>query len=280
MGATTRVVVSARKGGAGKTVVSVLLARELAKQGFRVLAVDLDPQSVSASLFFGVDTSSPLPYTAVDLVKGANGRPFEPRPVTEGLEVIPGNQLDLARLERILGQMHEQRKLTMGPNPRRGMLDTRLEAVEANYNFVVIDTPTAFGEVTTNALEAASVVISPIDMKNAANVKSVDDLEAHMAGLSRQIPVWYVGNKWTKQESECREALVRASQVCGSRLLSALMPHSSAVSQAMSQGRPLNSSRHGLGAAQLAEAVWKLGQEVISISQQTQPAAVEGGGTQ
>ncbi len=278
VGPTSRVVVSARKGGAGKTVVSVLLSRELAKRGYRVLAVDLDPQSVSASRLLGVDTSSPLHYTAVDLVEGAAGRPFAPESViASGLDVVPANQRDLARLERLLGDIHEERKLTMGPNPRRAILDVRLASVELGYDFVVIDTPTAFGEVTSNALEAASVVVSPIDMKSAVNVESVADLDEHMAALSHRAQVFFVPNKFAKQESECREALARAQKVCGPRLLMpALMPQCTAVPQAMTHHRALQVSRES--AAQLAQAFWALGQVVIeSATEEALPAASGGG---
>ena len=47
------------KGGSGKTTTSAHLAQYLAMQGFRVLAVDLDPQS-SLSALFGVQPETDL----------------------------------------------------------------------------------------------------------------------------------------------------------------------------------------------------------------------------
>src|SRR5512140_1819142 len=161
-----RVVMAARKGGAGKTVVTVLLARELARQGARVLVLDLDPQRVGASFRLGADVSCPLPYSAVDLVLGVanGGRPFTPQIIVPGrLELVAGNQADLASLEKRLSRMYEDLRLT-SESARRAVLDVRLDDVASAYEFVLIDTPTGFGEITTNALEAAHLVLSPIDM--------------------------------------------------------------------------------------------------------------------
>src|SRR5512143_351561 len=100
---TTRVAVFARKGGAGKTAVTALLARELVRQGFRVLVVDLDPQVVSVSTAFGIDTNARLSYTPADLVAGPEGRPFGPCQVMPGkLDLVPGNQEQGAHLEHVL----------------------------------------------------------------------------------------------------------------------------------------------------------------------------------
>ena len=142
-----RVVLSARKGGCGKTVVAALVARELARHGRRVLVLDLDPQRVGVSLRLGAPVDSPLPYTAVDLVLGPTGRPFAVHSVIKNrLDVVAANQRDLAPLERLLAEMHERRKVTRGGDLRRDLLDTRLASVEVDYDFVIVDTPTGFGQ--------------------------------------------------------------------------------------------------------------------------------------
>ena len=96
---TTRVVVTGRKGGIGKTTLSINVARGIAARGARVLLLDLDAQRVGASWLIGADVDSPLGYTVLDLVKGPDGRPFAPQRLAPGLEVIPANQRDLAGFE-------------------------------------------------------------------------------------------------------------------------------------------------------------------------------------
>ena len=271
---TVRIVVGARKGGAGKTVLTALLARELVRQQCRVLVLDLDPQRVGVSFRLGADVSSPLPYSAVDLVLGARGRPFAPQVIIPGrLDLIAANQRDLASLEKRLREVHEERKLTAGPGARRAVLDSRLTMAEVGYDFVLVDTPTGFGEITTNALEAAHVVISPIDMKSADNVESVIDLLEHMGEVSRKSIVYFVANKYVARELQCQAALARARVLCGTRLLASALPECTAVPRAMTEHRDVVASSET--AAALSEAVWQLGQIIIG---QISAAAVALGG--
>lgn len=277
MTGTVRLVTSSRKGGAGKTVVTALLARELVSQGARVLVVDLDPQKVGVSIRLGADVNSPLNYTAVDLILGSKGRPFAPQTIIEDrLDVIASNQRDLASLERHLSVLHEERKLTMGPNPRRGVLEARLSGVEVGYDFVLVDTPTGFGEITTNALEAAHAILSPIDMKSADNVESVSDLLEHLGELSRQPPVFFIPNKWVRAETQCRTAMARARELCGDQLLADMvLPESTAVPKAMTEHRDIAPTSDT--AVMLRENLWKLGQKVSQLAPGGVPARAVGG---
>ena len=53
------------KGGVGKTTLSSLLARYWAKQGFRVLAVDADPDANLGSAI-GIDTTGLVPVSKME----------------------------------------------------------------------------------------------------------------------------------------------------------------------------------------------------------------------
>jgi cellulose biosynthesis protein BcsQ len=274
---TVRVVIGARKGGAGKTAVAALLARELVKQRARVLVLDLDPQRVGVSFRLGADVNSPLPYTAVDLVLGSRGRAFAPQVIVPGrLDLIAGNQRDLASLEMRLRELHQDRRLTLGPGARRAELDVRLKAVEVGYDFVLVDTPTGFGEITTNALEASDVVISPIDMKCADNVESVTDLLEHMEEVSRKPAIYFVPNKFVGRERQCQAALLRARALCGSQLLeAATLPECAAVPRAMTEHRDIVAGSSET-AAVLTQAVWRLGQVVLGHGANGAAVAVGG----
>jgi cellulose biosynthesis protein BcsQ len=269
-----RVVMSSRKGGAGKTVVTVLLARELARQKAKVLVLDLDPQRVGSSIRLGADINSPINYTAVDLVLGADGRAYVPQAICPGhLDVIAGNQRDLASLERKLGAMYEELRLAMGERCRRSILDARLAGVESD--FVLIDTPTGFGEITTNALEAAHVVISPIDMQSGDNVESVQDLLEHMDDVERQPNLFFLPNKVVRRELQVTAALARASALCGSSLLAGMaLPASTAVPQAMTAQRDVQATSDT--ATLLKRQVSKLGKFILARALAAPVVAVGG----
>jgi AAA domain-containing protein len=139
---TTRIAIFARKGGAGKTALTALLGRELVRQGVRVLVVDLDPQVVSISTSFGIDTNAALPFTAMDLIAGPEGRPFHPHAVIPGkLDVVPGSQEQVAILEHALYELFKRVRAAAGisARPRRAILDVRLAAVEVGYDCVLLD---------------------------------------------------------------------------------------------------------------------------------------------
>jgi cellulose biosynthesis protein BcsQ len=260
---------AARKGGAGKTVVTVLLARELARQGARVLVVDLDPQRVGASIRLGADVSSPLLYTALDLVKGVTGggRPFQAQAIIpERIDVVAANQADLAAFEKRLSVMYEELKL-MSLRPRRAVLDVRLREVASGYDYVLIDTPTGFGEITSNALEAADLVLSPIDMQSSDNVESVLDLLAHVAEIQRGPSVRFIANKVKRGDRELSVSLARARLLCGDRFLAdILLPASTAVPQAMSEKRDLKIVGSET-AILFSQRMWELAQFVMSQAQ-------------
>ena len=269
----SRVAVFARKGGAGKTALTALLARELVRQGLRVLVVDLDPQVVSISTALGVDTNTALQYTAVELVAGSEGPPFAPISVIPGsLDLVPGNQEQVAVLEHALYEMHKRVRAgaPARARPRRAILDVRLAAVELGYDCVLLDCPTALGEVTSNALEAAHLVVSPIDMKYRANVLSVTDLLQHVCALERAPQVLFVGNKWAPRERQCRLAWSDAQRLCGPRLFGTMVPECTAVPDSLAAHRELRVSSDL--AAQVAEAVWRLGQVVVESSKDLERA--------
>lgn len=156
------VAVTNFKGGSGKTTTSVHLAQYLALQGYRVLAVDLDPQA-SLSAMLGV-----LPETDVrsnETLYAAIRYDEERRPLSEvirntyfdGLDLVPGN-LELMEFEHTT-----PRALTSGSRDAEGIFFTRvaraIDDVADNYDVVVIDCPPQLGYLTLSGLCAATSMV-------------------------------------------------------------------------------------------------------------------------
>jgi len=143
-----KITITLRKGGSGKTTTAINLATALHQLGDRALLIDLDPQA-NATLAVGID---PLTLTKhVDhLFTRIDTEPHEV--VTQapfGLPVLPSHP-DLARTEAGM-------KAT-----QVGMLRGLLEALEASYDVIIIDTPPSESYLTVNALAAADEVIIPL----------------------------------------------------------------------------------------------------------------------
>jgi cellulose biosynthesis protein BcsQ len=152
-----------------------------------------------------------------------------------------------------------------GARPRCAILDARLAVVERDYDCTLLDCPTALGEVTANAIEAADLILSPIDMKCRANVLSVTDLLQLVGTLDGAPEIWFVANKWVARERQCRLALADARQLCGQRLLPTMVPECTAIAASLTEHREIRATSEL--AAQAAEAVWHLGQAVMAFAQ-------------
>lgn len=149
------------KGGSGKTTTSAHLAQFLALRGYRVLAVDLDPQA-SLSALFGHQPE--LDVGENETIYGAIRYDEARRDITEivratytpNLHIIPGN-LELMEFE------HETPKALAARQSTDSMFFARigecLADIESAYDIVVVDCPPQLGFLTLSALCAATAVL-------------------------------------------------------------------------------------------------------------------------
>ncbi|OUS39052.1 plasmid partitioning protein RepA [Rhodobacterales bacterium 56_14_T64] len=146
------------KGGSGKTTTAAHLAQKMALDGYRVLAVDLDPQA-SLSALHGFQPEFDLldGGTLYDAIRYDDPVPLSQvvqKTYFTNLDIIPGN-LDLMEFE------HETPRALMQPNGN--LFFTRigevLSTVEQDYDVVVMDCPPQLGFLTMSALSAATAVL-------------------------------------------------------------------------------------------------------------------------
>lgn len=150
------------KGGSGKTTTAAHLAQYLALQGYRTLAVDLDPQA-SLSALFGYQPE--LDLSGNDTLYGAIRYDEERVPLAsivrktyfDGLDLVPGN-LELQEFEHTTPQ-HLARREGAAGDLFFARVQQAIASVEAEYDVVVIDCPPQLGYLTLSALCAATSVI-------------------------------------------------------------------------------------------------------------------------
>ncbi|KJS69726.1 MAG: ParA family protein [Serpentinimonas sp.] len=156
--------VANQKGGVGKTTTAVNLAAGLAQVGQRVLLIDLDPQG-NATMGSGVDKRA-LQHTVYDVLLGSTplAQAVVPAGPGCGYRVLGANrELAGAEIELVALPQRELR------------LKLALAAVDADYDFVLIDCPPALSLLTLNGLCAAHGVVVPMQCEYFA-LEGLSDL--------------------------------------------------------------------------------------------------------
>lgn len=161
-----KIVIANNKGGVAKTTSALNLIGYFAKQGYKVLAIDLDPQG-NLTDSFGVDLES-LTDTAYDALKEKNISEYLIE-INDNIDLLPSN-LDVERANldfvSVLG--------------RELLLKKGLSNLKKKYDICIIDTSPNLSTLTLNALSCADSVYIPLrsgyfEMRGASVLLEVID---------------------------------------------------------------------------------------------------------
>ena len=141
--------VANQKGGVGKTTTTVNLSTILAKKGKKVLLIDTDPQGNATS---GLGVSKDVELSVYDILIGDTE--FDEtlqETAIKNLKVCPSNiSLAGAEVQLVSMMSREQR------------LKTKLDKIQDQYDYILIDCPPSLGLVTLNAFTASDSVLIPV----------------------------------------------------------------------------------------------------------------------
>ena len=177
--------VANQKGGVGKTTTTVNLAASLAKSGQRVLMVDLDPQG-NATMGSGVDKRQ-LQHSIYDVLLETCGV-AQARVTSEKLQSA-GYGYDVLGANRELAGAEVE---LVDVERREARLKAALGAVDADYDFILIDCPPSLSMLTLNGLCCAHGVIVPMQCEYFALeglTDLVNTIKQVRANMNRELSV-------------------------------------------------------------------------------------------
>jgi len=238
-----------QKGGVGKTTTTLNLGHALARQGRRVLAIDLDPQAHLTAGFgalrqeqAGVDTVMLGEATLAEAVLT----------VRENLDLLPAGHR-LGELEHL-----------QDGGARRGFLLRDGLGEVTGYDVVLIDCPPSSGILGMNALLACREVLIPV----AGDFFSLQGLARLMAifthieeTLKREIQKWVVLTRFHERRRLAREVRDKLLDHFPDRILCTPIRESVALAESPGFGQTIfeyqarSNGAHDYRA--LAEDVWQ-----------------------
>ena len=139
-----------QKGGVGKTTSSINIAYFIAKQGFRTLIVDFDPQG-NATSGLGIEKKK-LEFTMADVISGEK----QLRDIIIGTDF---SKLKIAPSTPILANAEVELASAKGRFTR---LKDALKTIEADFDYVILDSPPSLSLLTVNGFIASDYLILPV----------------------------------------------------------------------------------------------------------------------
>lgn len=220
-----------QKGGVAKTTTSYIVAKELVSEGYKVLAIDMDPQYSLTSLFGIVPSYDTLIVSDfLEVVKKASFADVVQN--VDGVDILPSS----------LRMANEELTLT-SKNNSANQLARKLRTVRDNYDFIIIDSPPHLSAYMNNALMASDYLVIPVKAE-FLSVSSIDlvfntifrmiedyDKEFDIAGI-----LLTMVNPRTNEFAQMKDYLIEKAKEVNTKVFDSTIRNSTACSTSVGLG--------------------------------------------
>lgn len=216
------------KGGTGKTILSLLLARYLKAAGKRVLLIDLDPQgSASGILSRMEDQDLDLNRHSLPLVNGDQLPMDLATSLPSGLDLIPA-----------VPALSEAQSTAVVP-----ALKTVLKG--SPWDYCIIDNSPRWGLLPQAAMTAADILLIPSLVSLDDSEKSLETLKAALKMDVKKI--WIVFNQLTGRGGREDLVLEHYKDQGKDHICPYSIPESSLIRSWTDQGEPISKAKNKQG---------------------------------
>lgn len=227
----TVICVTNQKGGVGKTTTAVNLAFYLAKDKYKVLLIDCDPQG-NATSGLGVEKSQ-LELTMTDVFMG----------LTELSKVIKETKYKNFYLAPTTPQLANAEVELTKMSKKFVQLKNAINSVKSDFDYVIIDSPPSLSLLTVNGMIASDYLLLPVQTEFYALEGVAQLLESMKLVRKATNPnlklLGVVATMYDKRTSLSAQVLVEIKKYFKDKVFETTIPRNVRVAEAPSHGIPV-----------------------------------------
>lgn len=228
------ICVTNQKGGVGKTTTAVNLSFYLAKDKFRTLLIDFDPQG-NATSGLGIEKTDTknLGLTMTEVLLGTAQLSQAIRSTKyKNFDLAPATP-ELANAEVEITSM--QRKFVR--------LRDAIRSIEANYDYIIIDSPPSLSLLTVNGMIASNYLLLPVQTEFYALEGVAQLLESMKLVMKQANPnlrlLGVVATMYDKRTSLSSQVFAEIKKYFKQLAFKTTIPRNVRVAEAPSHGVPI-----------------------------------------
>lgn len=227
----TVICITNQKGGVGKTTTAVNLGYFLAKDKFKTLIVDFDPQG-NATSGLGVDKQD-MADSMTEVIAGRAHLPAIILPTkTKNLDIAPttpqlaNTEVELANAERRFVRLRDA-----------------LQSVMREYDYIIIDSPPSLSFLTVNGMIAAEYLLLPVQTEFYALEGVAQLLESMKLVKKASNPnlklLGVLATMYDKRTTLSAQVLEEVKKYFKNKVFETTIPRNVRVAEAPSHGTPV-----------------------------------------